>query len=88
MASFKAFVAYGCNYVFHQVPYSGSSTTFSVDQSADVAATVSPASGPTASLGDASSGLKTVTLAANGADEGGYVTVVTRHGKSIASHKP
>jgi hypothetical protein len=88
MASMKATVAFGGNFVFHKIPYSGVSTTFDVDQSAVVATCVSPASGPSASLGTASSGIITVTLAAGGADTSGSVIIVTAHGKSIASSKP
>jgi len=88
MASMKATVAFGGNFVFHKVPYSGASTTFNVDQTAVVAVCVSPASGPTASLGTASSGLIEVTLAAGGSDTSGSVIICTSHGKSIASYKP
>ena len=88
MASMKATVAFGLNYVFHKIPYSGLETTFDVDQSAVVVTCVSPASGPGATLAAASAGLKTVTLAAGGVDTSGSVIIVTSHGKSIASYKP
>lgn len=87
----KGVIAFGANYVFHKVPYSGTATTFEVDQSATVATCVSPASGPTVSLestGDSSTFEKTVTLAAGGANDGGNVIICTTHGKSVASVKP
>lgn len=79
--------AFGTKFAFHRVPYSGSSTTFQVDQSATVASCIWPASGPTPTLGSASSGLKTVTLAAGGQNSGGFVVIVTAHGKSVGSNK-
>lgn len=84
----KNVFAFGTNYVLHSVPYSGQATTFSVDQSASSVAVVDPSGGPTATLGSASSGLKTVTLAAGGANIGGRVVVVTAHGTHVGSAKP
>lgn len=80
--------AFGENFVFSRVSYSGAATTFSVDQRAVSVAVVSPASGPSASLGAAADGLKTVTLAAGGQNQGGVVIVCTSYGKSRASFKP
>jgi hypothetical protein len=88
MASDKGAVAYGLNYVFHQVPYTGAVATFQVDQTCVVAVCVWPASGPTVSIAAASLGLKTLTLAAGGSESGGNVVICTAHGKSIASYKP
>lgn len=79
---------FGENYVFSRVAYSGASTTFDVDQRAVSVAVVAPASGPSATLGAAASGVKTVTLAAGGANQGGVVIVCTAYGKSRASAKP
>ena len=79
---------FGENFVFSRVSYSGASTTFQVDQRAVSVAVVAPASGPSASLGAAADGLKTVTLAAGGANQGGSVIVCTAYGKSRASAKP
>ena len=82
------FFTFGENFVFSKVGYSGAATTFQVDQRAVSAAVVAPAGGPTATLGAAADGLKTVTLAAGGANQGGSVIVVTAYGKSRASAKP
>jgi hypothetical protein len=88
MASDKATVAFGLNYVFHKIPYAGLETTFSVDQTCIVAVCVYPASGPTVSIAAASAGLKVLTVAAGGAEFGGNAIICTAHGKSIASSKP
>ena len=82
----KAVEAFGGKYVFHQVPYDGSATSFSVDQTATVVSVVAPSSGPTVTLGAGSGSLKTVTVAAGGSNLGGHVVIVTAHGKGIASH--
>ena len=84
----KATTAFGLNYVFHTIPYTGSATSFSVDQGVSNVAVVEPASGPTASIGATSSGLTTVSLTAGGANVGGRVVVVASYGKSRASSKP
>jgi hypothetical protein len=81
----KPFEAFGTKYVFHVVPYDGAVTTFDVDQTATVATVVDPASGPAVTLGSASGGLKTATVAAGGSHNSGTIVVVTRHGKSVAS---
>jgi len=84
----KGVLVFGKNYVFHKVPYNGSSTTFSVDQGATVAVCVHPASGPTASIATASGGLHVITLAAAGANDDGNVIICTNHEKTVASSKP
>mgnify|MGYP001588858488 CR=1 FL=1 len=80
--------AFGENFVFSKVSYSGASATFSVDQRAVSVCVVAPAGGPTATLGAAADGLKTVTLAAGGANQGGSVIVATAYGKARAGFKP
>lgn len=84
----KPVFAFGENFVLSSVPYSGVATTFSVDARASSVAVIAPASGPTATLGSASGGLKTVTLAAGGANQGGAVIVATAYGKARAGFKP
>lgn len=80
--------AFGQNYKISRVSYSGSSSTFLVDQSATGVAVISPVSGgPSVSIGSADSNFeKTVTLAAGGAS--GTVTVIITHSGTVASTKP
>jgi len=76
--------AFGKAFSFHLVDYQGDvASTFQVDASARTVATIWPASGPSASLGSASAGLKTVTLAAGGAQLAGKVIVVVGHGAGV-----
>ncbi len=84
----KPTFAFGLNYVFHSVPYTGQSTTFQVDQGVSVATVVEPASGPTVTIGATSNGLTTLTLAVGGSNVGGRVVVCASYGKSRASFKP
>ena len=81
----KSVTAFGQNYVFTSVPYTGSATSFSVDQGVSVAVVAEPASGPTATIGATSNGLTTISLAAGGSNVGGRVVVVTSYGKSRGS---
>lgn len=86
----KPVIAFGENFVFHRIPYSGQATTFVVDQRATSAAVVAPVSGPSVSIAAAvdNSAVKVITLAAGGANQGGHVIVVTAYGKSRAGFKP
>lgn len=78
----------GRQFAVHNVPYSGSQETFSVDQSATSAVLVEPASGgPTVTLGSASGGLKVVTIASGGTGLNNTATVVVAHGTKIAGAK-
>ena len=83
----KPVFAFGQNYVLHSVPYSGSATSFTVDQRVRVATVVDPASGPTATIGSTSNGLTTISLSAGGQNIGGRVVVATAYGKARAGHK-
>jgi hypothetical protein len=78
----------GRSYKFSKIAYTGSATTFLVDQTASAVTTVLPTSGaPTASLGSSDANFeKTVTLAAGSA--AGEVTVVTTHDGPPSSVKP
>ena len=80
-SSDKNTTAFGKAFSFHLVDYFGDSTTFQVDASASVVATVWPSGGPAATIAAASAGLRTVTLAAGGAQIAGKVIVVATHGK-------
>ena len=82
-SSDKNTTAFGKAFSFHLVDYFGDSTTFQVDASASVVATVWPASGPAATVAAGSAGLRTVTLAAGGQNVGGKVIVVATHGNGI-----
>lgn len=78
----------GRQFKIHSVGYLGAATTFSVDQSATGVFIVEPVSGgPSVSLGSASVGLKTVTVAAGGSGLSGNVTVIVVHGASISASK-
>jgi hypothetical protein len=78
----------GRNFKLHKIPYDGSATSFDVDQSATAVAVVEPASNqPTATLGAASNGLKTVSIAAGGGNLNAAVMVVVAHGQSVSSSK-
>jgi hypothetical protein len=80
---------FGTQFVFLRVAYSGAAVAVSVDQPAVSASVLSPDSGgPTVSLGSASGGLKTLTLAAGGTSVGGAVIVVLNSGKTSSSFKP
>lgn len=75
------------NFVFTKVGHDGAAgSSFQIDQTASEAFVVAypGATAPSASLGTASSGLKTVTLSGG---ETGEVTVVTRHDGKVASVK-
>jgi len=80
---------FGTQFLFLRVAYSGQAVSVSVDQPCVSAAVLSPASGgPSVSLGSASAGLKTLTLAAGGVSVGGAVIVALNSGKTSASTKP
>jgi len=80
---------FGTQFVFLRVAYSGRAVSVSVDQPCVSVSVISPTSGgPSASLGSASGGLKTLTLAAGGSSIGGAVIVVLNSGKTSASSKP
>lgn len=80
--------AFGLNYVFTSVPYTGQATTFTVDQGVGVAVVAEPSGGPAATIGATANGLTTISLAAGGSNVGGRVVVVTSYGKSRGSFKP
>ena len=67
----------GVDVVLKKVPYRGQATTYTVDFRTDVVAVVAPASGPTLSLAVSAGARadKTVTVAAGGANKGGYIYV-------------
>lgn len=75
--------AFGRAFSLHLVDYDGTATTFQVDASARAGAAIAPASGPTVTLGSASAGLITVTLAAGGSHTGGKVVVAIWHGGGV-----
>lgn len=89
----KATRAFGRAYTFHEADYDQYlGSTFVVDASARTAVCVTPASGPTVTLGSANSGAvgsatpagtKTVTLAAGGQSVGGKVTICCWHGGGV-----
>jgi hypothetical protein len=74
-------------YKFSQISYDGTEVTFKVDQSAESAVVILPASGaPTASLGSSDSSFeKTVTLSSGSASA--TVVVVIAHGQTVAGAK-
>ena len=79
----------GRKFKIHRVPYSGAAATFDTDQSATGASVIEPvSSAPSVSLGSASNGLITVTVAAGSVVDGAAVTVVVVHGASISTSKP
>jgi hypothetical protein len=83
--STKSFEWNNVRYTFNRIGYRGVQTTFDTDQSAIAAVAVFPASGPTCTVGSASSGLKTVTVAAGGANSAGTAVIVVTHGTTVAS---
>lgn len=80
----KNFEFSGRIYKLTKIAYDATEVTFKVDQSAETAVAVLPASGaPTITLGAADSNFeKTVTLAAGSA--AGTVIIVTAHGSTVA----
>lgn len=78
----------GQTFVLSIVPYNGKATTFSLDQTAVAVAVAAPTSGPTLTLGSASNGTKTVTVARGGQNIGGVIYVISSHGKGVSSFKP
>lgn len=83
-ATDKVTRAFGRAFTFHEADYDNvAGSTFSVDASARTAVCVVPASGPSVTLGSASAGLKTVTLAAGGASVGGKVVICCWHGGGV-----
>jgi hypothetical protein len=77
----------GLNYKIWCVRYDQTVTTFTVNQSTQGIFVIEPtSSAPTVSLGTASGGVKTATIAAGGsASSNGTVTLVTVHGASLGS---